>query len=77
MRSRIYYDGGIYTASGRWVPVGTNEWGPVEIMVPTTRCKHGWGSCQRCGTSDERDVVHSRRAPTKKEARRQRKKGKR
>lgn len=59
----------------QWRP--TQPKNPCDWMVelpPLTRCKHGKGPCERCGTTNERDVVHTRRTPTKREARRLRKK---
>lgn len=53
-----------------------DDWSMTEIE-PTTRCKHGKGACERCGTSDKRDVIHAARTPNKREARRQRRKAKR
>lgn len=44
--------------------------------VYTTRCKHGAGDCDRCGTSNRRDVIHTARTPGKREMRRKRRKGK-
>ena len=34
---------------------------PVPAPPPVTSCKHGLGDCERCGTSDARDVRHSTR----------------
>jgi hypothetical protein len=31
----------------------------LDPLPPVTRCKHGPGDCERCGTSDRRDVRHS------------------
>lgn len=46
------------------------SWGFV-LVEARTQCKHGTGSCERCGTSDERDVIHRARTPDKRTARRQ------
>lgn len=32
-----------------------------EEVPPTTRCKHGAGSCEKCGTTNERERVHTTR----------------
>ena len=32
----------------------------VEIQH-TTKCKHGLGDCEECGTTDRRDVLHTTR----------------
>lgn len=42
---------------------------------PATRCKHGTDPCERCGTTEERDVIHTARTANKRDARRARKKG--
>jgi hypothetical protein len=52
------------------------EW-EQQADPPTTRCKHGFGECARCGTSDARDVIHQARTPGKRETRRLRRKAKR
>lgn len=52
-------------------------WWPWEVVEPVTRCKHGKGDCEKCGTSDARDVVHTVRTPNKRTARRLRRKGRR
>ena len=28
------------------------------VEPPVTRCKHGRGACEECGTSDRRDALH-------------------
>lgn len=33
----------------------------VEVIEPTTKCKHGRGDCEDCGTTSRRDVVHTTR----------------
>ena len=34
--------------------------GIVEVP-PTTTCKHGPGACEKCGTTNERERVHTTR----------------
>ena len=48
---------------------------PCDDPAPTTRCKHGKDSCRLCGTNNETDVIHTKRTPNKREARRARRKG--
>lgn len=38
------------------VEAGEMRWYWIEEIK--TRCKHGRGECERCGTSDSRDVIH-------------------
>jgi hypothetical protein len=33
----------------------------IEVP-PTTTCKHGTGACEKCGTTNERDHVHTTRS---------------
>lgn len=33
-------------------------WDWVDVLTPTTRCKHGELDCPRCGTTSRRDVLH-------------------
>lgn len=49
------------------------SWGPDQTP-PGTRCKHGWGDCHCCGTSEARDIIHTARTPDKRTLRRQRRK---
>lgn len=51
------------------VPSRIGEFMPEE-RDHTTRCKHGWGDCETCGTSDRMDVIHRARTPDKRTARR-------
>jgi hypothetical protein len=44
------------------------EW--TVVIQHRTRCKHGEGPCERCGTTNERDIVHTARAPNRRQARR-------
>jgi hypothetical protein len=46
----------------------------TKIVAANTRCKHGWGSCEKCGTRERSDVIHTSRTPNKRDARRLRKK---
>jgi hypothetical protein len=32
-----------------------------EILEDYTVCKHGKGDCEKCGTTNKRDVVHTTR----------------
>jgi len=60
------------------IPVVSDPWdGWMTEERPSTRCKHGIGACEKCGTTDRRDVVHTARTPDKRTARRLRRKGKR
>ncbi len=40
-----------------WVPSWESDAPPPE----PTRCKHGRGECERCGTSRRRDAMHATR----------------
>jgi hypothetical protein len=33
------------------------EW--FQILAPKTKCKHRDGSCQICGTSNQKDEIHT------------------
>lgn len=48
----------------------------ITAIEPTTRCKHGTGSCDLCGTRDRSDAIHAARAPNKRSLRRKRRKAK-
>lgn len=52
-----------------------NDWS-IALVPHTTRCKHGFGDCEKCGTTNLRDAIHTSRTPNKREARRARKKAK-
>ena len=41
----------------RYTPIDLG-WGLTEEPT-TTRCKHGKGSCEECGTNDETDAIHT------------------
>ncbi len=56
----------------RWPPIPAPtrlvEVEPQQCLFPITfdtqvhtRCKHGAGECEECGTTDRRDVLHSTR----------------
>ncbi len=30
-----------------------------EVVPDTTKCKHREGACEKCGTTDRRDVKHT------------------
>jgi hypothetical protein len=49
-------------------PEAPNSW--MVVVEQQTRCKHGEGPCERCGTTNERDVVHRARTPGKRATRR-------
>jgi hypothetical protein len=38
--------------------VGNFDWCVDPDTLLRTACKHGFGSCERCGTTDNRDVKH-------------------
>jgi len=61
-------------ADPAWPKVATVEIGWMVEERPTTRCKHKVGPCEKCGTTDRRDVIHSARGPNRREARRLRRK---
>jgi hypothetical protein len=33
--------------------------GPEREIIPKTKCRHKKGTCDKCGTSDDKDVIHS------------------
>lgn len=35
------------------------NWSTVSIPQDDTKCKHGTQSCEKCGTSEWRDVKHT------------------
>lgn len=53
--------------------ISLKDW-DMTLVEHTTRCKHGWGDCEFCGTTNLRDVIHTSRTPNKREARRRRRK---
>lgn len=34
------------------------HYAPLTATEPVTRCKHGDGVCETCGTTDRRDAKH-------------------
>ena len=40
-------------------PRGQDIYGWGTVVEPTAVCKHGTGSCEECGTTNRRDVVHT------------------
>jgi hypothetical protein len=39
-------------------PCGALVVDSFTVQPPVTRCKHGRGACEECGTSDRRDALH-------------------
>jgi len=37
------------------------EYFPMEVVPPSTACKHHEHGCEVCGTTDERDKLHATR----------------
>lgn len=49
-------DGEATPSPGAYGGARVDSWAPVP---PKTRCKHGAGDCEGCGTTDRRDVEHT------------------
>ena len=37
------------------------EYFPMEVVPPSTACKHHEHGCEVCGTTDQRDALHTTR----------------